>query len=106
MGDRGLPRTWRHMNGYSSHTYMWVNAEGEKFWVKYHFLTNQGVENMTNAEAVELAGKDADFHRRDLFEAIKEGNFPSWTLYVGHALRGCEDLPLQPLRPDQGVAPG
>lgn len=82
MGDRGLPRTWRHMNGYSSHTYMWVNAEGEKFWVKYHFLTNQGVENMTNAEAVELAGKDADFHRRDLFEAIKEGNFPSWTLYV------------------------
>ncbi|MDO4792401.1 MAG: catalase [Buchananella hordeovulneris] len=82
MGDRGLPRTWRHMNGYSSHTYMWVNAEGEKFWVKYHFLTDQGVENMTNEEATELAGKDADFHRRDLFEAIKEGNFPSWTLYV------------------------
>lgn len=42
MGDRGIPKTWRHMNGYSSHTYMWLNAEGEKFWVKYHFKTDQG----------------------------------------------------------------
>jgi len=51
MGDRGLPRTWRHMNGYGSHTYMWINAKGEKFWVKYHFKTDQGIENMTNEEA-------------------------------------------------------
>ena len=82
MGDRGLPRTWRNMNGYSSHTYMWVNGTGEKFWVKYHFLTDQGVENMTNAEAAQMAGTDADFHRRDLFDAIERGEFPSWTLKV------------------------
>ncbi len=82
MGDRGLPKSWRNMNGYSSHTYMWVNAEGERYWVKYHFLTDQGVENMTNEEAEALAGKDADFHRRDLFEAIERGEYPSWTLHV------------------------
>jgi catalase len=82
MGDRGLPRSWRTMNGYGSHTYAWINKDGERFWVKYHFISHQGVENMTNAEAAELAGNDADFHRRDLFNAIAEGNFPSWTLYV------------------------
>ena len=80
MGDRGLPKSWRHMNGYSSHTYMWVNAEGERFWVMYHFHTDQGVENITNEEAAKLAGEDADAHRRDLFDAITRGEFPSWTL--------------------------
>ncbi|MBM7824261.1 catalase [Arcanobacterium pluranimalium] len=82
MGPRGLPRSWRHMNGYGSHTYMWINASGERFWVKYHFHTQQGVENLSNAEAQELAGVDADFHRRDLFEAIAEGNFPKWRFSV------------------------
>lgn len=82
MGDRGLPKSWRHMNGYSSHTYMWVNAAGEKFWVKYHFLTDQGVANMPAEEAAKLAGNDGDYHRRDLFDAIKRGEFPSWTLKV------------------------
>lgn len=82
MGDRGLPRSWRHMNGYSSHTYMWVNAEGEKFWVQYHFHTEQGVENLTNAEAAQLAGEDADFHRRDLFDAIARKEYPSWRFSV------------------------
>ncbi len=82
MGDRGLPRTWRNMNGYSSHTYMWVNEAGEKFWVKYHFITDQGVENMTCEEAAELAGTDADYHRRDLFDAIERGDYPSWTMKV------------------------
>ncbi|MCB1674977.1 MAG: catalase [Halioglobus sp.] len=80
MGDRGIPKTWRHMNGYSSHTYMWVNAKGEKFWVKYHFKTDQGIECLTQDEADTLAGIDADYHRRDLFESIKNGDFPSWTL--------------------------
>ena len=80
MGDRGIPKTWRHMNGYSSHTYMWVNAKGEKFWVKYHFKTDQGVEGLSQAEADRLAGADGDYHRRDLFESIKKGDFPSWTL--------------------------
>ncbi len=80
MGDRGVPKTWRNMNGYSSHTYMWVNANGEKFWVKYHFKSDQGVENLTQDEADKLAGSDGDYHRRDLFNAIKTGEFPSWTL--------------------------
>ena len=80
MGDRGIPRTWRHMNGYSSHTYMWVNAAGEKFWVKYHFITNQGIEFLTQEEADRLAGSDPDYHTRDLFDAIKRGDHPSWTL--------------------------
>jgi catalase len=82
MGDRGIPRTWRHMNGYSSHTYSWINAAGETFWVKYHFITDQGIEFLTQAAADELAGKDADYHRRDLFEAIRRGEYPSWTLKV------------------------
>ena len=82
MGDRGLPRSWRHMNGYGSHTYMWVNASGEKFWVKYHFHTQQGVEGLTNDAAGRLAGEDAEFHRRDLFDAIARGEHPQWKLSV------------------------
>jgi catalase len=80
MGDRGIPRSWRHMNGYSSHTYMWVNAAGERFWVKYHFKTDQGTENLTQAEADRIAGEDGDFHQRDLYEAIERGEFPRWSL--------------------------
>lgn len=82
MGQRGLPRTWRNMNGYGSHTFMWVNATGERFWVKYHFHTLQGMEFFTNAEAAEMSGLDADFHRRDLFEAIQRGDYPKWCLSV------------------------
>jgi len=82
MGERGLPRTWRQMNGYGSHTYMWINAKGQKFWVKYHFHTNQGMAFFTNAEAAAMAGENADFHRADLFEAIARGEHPSWTLSV------------------------
>jgi catalase len=82
MGDRGLPRSWRTMNGYGSHTYMWINATGERSWVKYHFHTDQGVEHMTGAEAERIAGADADFHRRDLFDAIERGDHPSWTMSV------------------------
>ncbi|MHA3703232.1 catalase [Jatrophihabitans sp. YIM 134969] len=80
MGDRGIPRTWRHMNGYSSHTYMWINAAGEKFWVKYHFKTDQGIETFTQDEADQMASADTDYHQRDLFEHIAAGEFPSWTL--------------------------
>ncbi len=82
MGDRGIPRSWRHMNGYSSHTYMWVNANGERFWVKYHFKCNQGVESLTQADADRIAGEDADYHQRDLYDAIERGEFPSWTLHM------------------------
>src|SRR5579872_2914828 len=82
MGDRGIPKTYRHMNGYSSHTYMWVNAGGDKFWVKYHFKTDQGIDFLTQDEADQLAGENADAHRQDLFEAIRDGDHPSWTLYM------------------------
>jgi len=82
MGDRGIPRTWRHMNGYGSHTFLWVNAAGEKHWVKYHFHSDQGVEGLTDADATRIAGEDADFHRRDLRTAIDTGDFPSWTLSI------------------------
>ena len=82
MGDRGIPRTWRHMNGYSSHTYMWYDAAGERYWVKYHWKTDQGIEFLTQAEADEIAGQDADYHQRDLYSAIARGEYPSWTLHV------------------------
>jgi len=82
MGDRGIPKTWRHMNGYSSHTYMWANESGERFWVKYHFKTDQGIEFLTQEEAVRIAGEDSDYHRRDLFDSIAKGDHPSWTLKV------------------------
>ncbi|MCP2164571.1 catalase [Goodfellowiella coeruleoviolacea] len=82
MGDRGLPRTWRHQDGFGSHTFLWENAGGEKFWIKYHFKTDQGIEFLTQADADVLAGQDSDYHIRDLFNAIKSGDAPSWTLYV------------------------
>lgn len=82
MGDRGLPRTWRNMNGYGSHTFLWVNASGEKFWVKYHFKTDQGHDYLTPEEGNRIAGEDTDYHIRDLYNTIKAGDHPSWTLYV------------------------
>ncbi|GAB2636278.1 catalase [Gordonia jinhuaensis] len=82
MGDRGIPRTWRHMNGYSSHTYSWVNADGQKFWVKYHFISEQGIEFFTQDEADQMASADTDYHTRDLFEHIADGKYPQWRLKV------------------------
>ena len=80
MGDRGIPKNWRLMNGYGSHTYSWIDADSQISWVKYHFISDQGVEFLTQAEADRLAGIDADYHQRDLHEAIKRGDYPSWTL--------------------------
>lgn len=80
MGDRGIPKSWRQMNGYSSHTYSWLNAAGEIFWVKYHFISDQGVDFLTQDVADRLAGQDADYHQRDLYGAIERGDYPSWTL--------------------------
>ncbi|GAA2108634.1 catalase [Microlunatus panaciterrae] len=82
MGDRGIPKSWRHMDGFGSHTYQWINAAGERFWVKYHFKTNQGIECLSQAEADALAGSAPDHHRQDLFGAIKNGDFPSWSLEI------------------------
>lgn len=82
MGDRGIPASYRHMNGYGAHTFGWRNAAGERFWVKYHFKTDQGIACLTQAEADALAGSDADAHRRDLWQAVARRELPSWTLMV------------------------
>ena len=82
MGDRGIPTSWRHMNGYGSHTFLWRNAHGLKHWVKYHFKCDQGIEFLDYDEAMGLSGADPDHHLRDLFQAIAGGDMPSWTLYV------------------------
>src|SRR5713226_3396219 len=78
--DRGTPKSWRTMNGYGSHTFLWVNAGGERFWIKYHFKTDQGIENLTGAEAKAMVAEDPDYHVRDLYEAIASRKVPSWTL--------------------------
>jgi catalase len=80
MSNRGTPRTWRHMNGYSSHTYLWVNAAGERFWVQYHWKTVQGIESLTRGGAQAMKADDPDYHRRDLLEAIARGEAPEWRL--------------------------
>jgi len=82
MGDRGIPKSWRHMNGYGSHTYLWENAGSERFWVKYHFKTDQGIDFLTQSDADRIAGQDADYHIRDLYTSINNGDHPSWTLKV------------------------
>jgi catalase len=80
MSDRGTPRTLRNLNGYSSHTYSWINVDGERFWVKYHWKTVQGIENFTLAEDDAMVSEDPDFHRRDLWNAIAAGDAPEWRL--------------------------
>ncbi len=82
FSDRGTPRTYRHMNGYSSHTYMWYNKRGEHVWVQYHFKTEQGILNFSGPEAERMRGVDPDCATRDLQEAIARGEFPSWRLEV------------------------
>jgi catalase len=82
MSDRGTPRTLRHMHGFGSHTFSWLNAGGERYWVKYHFKTVQGIETFTDAEAEAMTAEDPDFHRRDLRAAIDKGDAPEWRLNV------------------------
>ena len=82
FSDRGTPCNYRHMNGYGSHTFLWYNAEGESFWVKYHFKTEQGIKNLTRQEADRIKSSDPDHATRDLFEAIQRGDFPAWRLEV------------------------
>ncbi len=82
FSDRGTPKSYRHMNGYSGHTFMWYNDQNEKFWVKYHFKTDQGVQNLTRQEAEVQKGKDPDSATRDLFDAIARGDYPAWNVQV------------------------
>ncbi len=80
FSDRGTPRTYRNMNGYSSHTYMWYTRKGDYYWVQYHFKTNQAIDNFTGPEADKMRGIDPDCATRDLYEAIANKKYPSWRL--------------------------
>jgi len=82
FSDRGLPKSYRHMNGYGSHTYSFINAKNERYWVKFHFKTMQGIATITDAESAELIGRDRESHQRDLYESIARGDFPKWRLMV------------------------
>ncbi|WP_445221492.1 catalase [Bradyrhizobium sp. Pa8] len=82
MSDRGIPRSFRHMHGFGSHTFSMINAANERVWVKFHFRTQQGIANLTDREATDLVGRDRESHGRDLFEAIERGDFPRWTLFI------------------------
>ena len=82
MSDRGLPKSFRNINGYGSHTYSLINSKNERFWVKFHFKTLQGIETLTNKEAEAIVGKDRESNQRDLFENIEKGNFPKWSFEI------------------------
>jgi len=82
MSDRGIPYSYRHMNGYGSHTYSLINAKNERFWVKFHLKTQQGIKNLTDEEAEAIIGKDRESHQRDLFESIEKGDFPKWNMKI------------------------
>jgi catalase len=82
FSGRGTPDGYRHMNGYGSHTFKLVNAKNEAVYCKFHFKTNQGIKNLTTAKAHELSANDPDYSIRDLYNAIANGNFPSWTCYI------------------------
>ena len=82
MSDRGIPASYRTMHGFGSHTFSFWNEAGERYWVKFHFKSQQGIKNLSDEEATKIIGMDRESHQRDLFEAIEEGDFPKWTLYV------------------------
>ncbi len=82
MSDRGIPASYRHMHGFGSHTFSMVNAENKRIWVKFHLKTQQGIKNLTDAEAEAIIAKDRESSQRDLYESIERGDFPKWTLYI------------------------
>lgn len=82
MSDRGIPKSYRKMHGFGSHTYSFINAQNERFWVKFHYRSQQGIENLSDQESSELIGNDRESHQKDLFDNIENGNFPIWKLYV------------------------
>jgi len=82
MSDRGLPATYRHMHGFGSHTFSLINKKNQRFWVKFHFKTQQGIKNLTDEEAAKAVGMCRESHQRDLYETIEKGDFPKWTMYI------------------------
>jgi catalase len=97
MSERGIPASYRHMHGFGSHTYSFWNAKGERYWVKFHFRTQQGIRNLSDAEATQLVGQDRESHQRDLYDAIERGDFPKWTMYIQvMAETDAEKVPYHP----------
>ena len=82
MSDRGIPATYRHMHGFGSHTFSFISPDNKRYWVKFHLVTQQGVKNLTDAEAEALIAKDRESHQRDLYDSIEKGDFPRWTFCV------------------------
>ena len=82
MSERGIPRSFRHMHGFGSHTYSFISAAGERNWVKFTMKTQQGIRNYTDEEATAVIGRDRESHHRDLFESIESGDFPRWTMFI------------------------
>ncbi len=82
MSDRGNPRSYRDMHGFGSHTFSFINARNERFWIKFHFKSQQDIEKLSDSEAEEIIGKDRESHQRDLYESIEQGNFPRWDFKV------------------------
>lgn len=97
FSDRGTPRSYRHMDGFSSHTFSWINAAGQRVWVKYHFKTRQGIQNFTAEQASAMTGIDPDHATRDLFASIQDGDFPAWTVSVQIMTEAeAESFPIDP----------
>jgi catalase len=82
MSDRGIPLSYRHMHGFGSHTFSMINAKNERVWVKFHFVTQQGIKNLTDAEAESTVAKDRESHQRDLYQSIERGEFPRWKMFI------------------------
>ncbi|HLR67301.1 catalase [Virgibacillus alimentarius] len=82
MSDRGIPKSYRTMHGFGSHTFSMINDDNERVWIKFHMRSQQGIENLTDQEAEELIGKDRESHQNDLYENIGKGNFPKWKMYI------------------------
>lgn len=82
MSDRGIPSSYRYMHGFGSHTYSLINEDNERTWVKFHFRSQQGIQNLTDQEAEKVKGMDPDSHQRDLFEAIEKKKYPKWKMYI------------------------
>lgn len=97
MSDRGIPASYRHMHGYGSHTFSLIDRDGKRVWVKFHLHTQQGIKNLSDAEAEAIIGKDRESHQRDLYEAIERGDFPRWTLKIQVMTeQQAKDMPFNP----------
>ena len=82
MSDRGIPSSYRHMHGFGSHTFSMINADNQRYWVKFHFRAQQGIKNLTDQESEAAIGKCRETHQRDLYESIEKGDFPKWTMFI------------------------